>query len=453
MMKKILPLALVLLSCVALAAPKKGRVMFWYDTEDYTCPASDDGTLFHANLLTEFGFRGNFDIVGFYAQRLLELGRTDVIQALKRHAIGSQTLYHSLHPTICEYTDIEDWEAAYTRCLTQEAQAVGMLKATFGLDHVDCAVFPGNNVSPVGMYVYADLGAHVLGGAIDIFGDKTLDRLAWYCNLLQVPYHEEMDDNETLASRDLTIIYTHPNEVVTKTFWDAENYRGGNHCEWRKWKHPPLLSPEEQKQARAYWRSMMTRIKNDPRLSVVTFEDFVKELKPRVEITQADAPRLLADLKKGLQPIESPSWSISDVFQAAVHLLRGEKTFMPRKSWGFLEAPKGITQKTMLRRADILAAAKALNPDYFLPAEFAVGDQRIGPADLLIAMLEVLSGSADEITLEPRDQLGLVAKHLPQLPDLSLTAPGTWIIYAPTFKDRFITNRLRWQFWTLRYEE
>ena len=40
-----------------------------YDVEDYVCDAADEGTLCDARMLTELGVRGNFSLVGFYAQR------------------------------------------------------------------------------------------------------------------------------------------------------------------------------------------------------------------------------------------------------------------------------------------------------------------------------------------------------------------------------------------------
>ena len=441
----------VLASAALFAAPKRGRVMFWYDTEDYTCPAADEGTLFHAKLLTEFGFRGNFNLVGFYAQRLNELGRTDVIEALSKHSIGSQTLYHSRHPTICEYTDIADWDEAYRRCLAEEAQSVGMIKAVMKLDRLTNFVPPGTSVTPVAMYVYSDLGIRIYGGGMDVFGDGKIDRLAWYCNMLHVPYHAVPRDNDTLANRNLTVIYTHPNQVVTAQFWDGVNYRGENLCEWRKWKQPMLLTAEQQRGQRQGWRDLMARIKADSRLTVVDCDDLLREMNDRVKITRTDVPRLLKHMKAGLEPVEDPSWCVSDIFQAAVRFLCGEREFLPAKAWGFLEKPVGVTEPVTLARADLVVAAKGIRLDAFMPPQIRVGDRMIGPADFLIAALETLATDAGRVTVGPRDQLGPVAKHLPKLPDFRF--PGTWVIYSPDFRDDYLSNRLRWQFWTLRYED
>ena len=91
--------------CAALAADAKTKVMLFFDTEDYTCDRSNDAIRDIANLLTSEGVRGNFNIAGFLATRIVELRRTDVIDALKPHVIGTQTLYHSRHPNVAELGD------------------------------------------------------------------------------------------------------------------------------------------------------------------------------------------------------------------------------------------------------------------------------------------------------------------------------------------------------------
>ena len=65
---------------------------------------------------------------------------------------------------------------------------------------------------------------------------------------------------DELASRRITVIATHPCNVVTRRFRDGVNYRGGNLCAWRQWKTPPLLTSGEQAAARLAWRDLMRRI-------------------------------------------------------------------------------------------------------------------------------------------------------------------------------------------------
>ena len=87
-------------------AAHRTKVQLWFDAEDYTWAKSDDAIRDIANLLTEEGVRGHFNMVGYLAQKLVERRRFDVIDALKPHLVGDQTLYHSRHPVLPELTDL-----------------------------------------------------------------------------------------------------------------------------------------------------------------------------------------------------------------------------------------------------------------------------------------------------------------------------------------------------------
>ena len=120
MKKKLLFLTALL---AALAAEANTKIMFLFDTEDYTCDRSNDAIRDIANMLSSEGVRGNFNVVGYLATRLLELKRHDVIDALKSHVIGSQTLYHTRHPDMAELGDnptLQDCRNALAGVQTQK---------------------------------------------------------------------------------------------------------------------------------------------------------------------------------------------------------------------------------------------------------------------------------------------------------------------------------------------
>ena len=161
--KKSLAICICLL-CLSSVASGPTKVMSFFDTEDFTCDESSDAIRETAKILTEEGVRGEYNIVGYLARELVRLNRRDVIEALKPHAIGTQTLKHSVHPTVCERSDMADYETAYRNVLADESEGVGMLKAAFGLQHVDYAVPPGNSWSYASLYAFADLGMTFYGG-------------------------------------------------------------------------------------------------------------------------------------------------------------------------------------------------------------------------------------------------------------------------------------------------
>ena len=102
----------------------------------------------------------------------------------------------------------------------------------------------------------------------------------------------------------------------------------------------------------------------------------------------------------------------------------------------------------MLTREDIIAAAKDMKIDKFLPTKIKVGRKIIGPADFIFAALEVLMG-AEEVKVEPKPQLPNLDR-LPDLRDDSLN--GRWIEDF-AFEDKYLSDRLRLQSWTYRLLE
>src|SRR6478736_1324058 len=78
-------------------------VILWFDTEDYLLPADDDAAKRLAEMLSARGIRATFKVVGEKARVLERRGRTDVIEALKKHTIAYHSNYHSVHPTVTEY--------------------------------------------------------------------------------------------------------------------------------------------------------------------------------------------------------------------------------------------------------------------------------------------------------------------------------------------------------------
>src|SRR5215467_12990909 len=80
------------------AEPPRVDVILWFDTEDYLSLADDDACKRLADLLTERHIRATFKVVGEKARVLERRGRTDVIEALRKHDIGFHANYHSVHP-------------------------------------------------------------------------------------------------------------------------------------------------------------------------------------------------------------------------------------------------------------------------------------------------------------------------------------------------------------------
>jgi hypothetical protein len=158
----------------------------------------------------------------------------------------------------------------------------------------------------------------------------------------------------------------------------------------------------------------------------------------------------LEQILKKTAPMHIPcELSIADAFQAAVHFLRTEdELFFPGKTYGFLERPQGITAPLRVPAGALFEAARQLDLTAFLPPKIRVGQKYIGAADFAAAALTLLCGKDKngEVTLTPRPQQMNLDGH-PQLRDFTLK--GTWR-HSDAFEDRYLSERLRLQAWTIR---
>ena len=472
--------AAALLSFAAVAG-EPTKVMLLFDTEDYTCDRSNDAIRDIANILASEGVRGNFNVVGYLAERLVELRRFDVIEALKPHVIGTQTLYHSRHPDISELGDDPDYERSYRRTMADEAKGVGMIETAFGEGRCLFACPPGNSISPASFDVYSDLGILYNAGT-GFYGRKKPDGTywasmlmrtdgkalgLWYFNQNHIPYYlgfgiqddlmpgtdrkyRELDKTlAELAQWDCAVLYMHPHMALKTQHWDGPNYRKGNLVEWRKWLPTPDRNAADTAIYYENLRALIRKLKADERFEITDIEAYAKTIKPRKPITGAELPQIRAALLKEFGCIREPaSWCVADAFQAAVRLLRGEKEYRPGKVFGFLRKPRGVTEEVSVSAADLREAASLLDLSRFLPDEIVVGGRTIGPADFLFAALEVLTTGTESVTIVPREQLGSFG-IIEQFEKYNMA--GTWC-HTPEFKDKYVTDRLRLQLWTLRLE-
>jgi hypothetical protein len=291
-----------LLACLATVAgcsaapaapiPMKGGapkviVVLWFDTEDYLLPADDDATLRLATFLSGEGIRGTFKIVGEKARVLERRGRTDVIDALKRHEIGFHSNFHSVHPTPAEYLSTLGWDEGVAEFERREGPGLEDLRRIFG-QNPSCYGQPGSSWGPQsfgamrkwGMSAYLDSGSHVG------FDKKAM----YYCGLLtmyDLAHHprtglgareDVAKANEAFAAAHdklvkegggIVSIWYHPCEFVHKKFWDSIFADGANPPR-EAWTPPPQKTPEETKIAFENFETWIRFIKSFPDVGFVT---------------------------------------------------------------------------------------------------------------------------------------------------------------------------------------
>lgn len=435
------------------------EIMFFFDTEDYTSNRSADAIYDWASMCSDEGITGHFAVVGLLAKQLSAWGRNDVISALKPHIIGTHSYGHSLHPDICEITDLEDFNAAYAVAKKEENEALRLINSVLSPARIMFACPPGNSKSYAAMYLYADMGIPFY---CDTIFTNARNTGIYACNQLHIDYtisletlflrEPQTDINELLNDlhnkKDRVILYTHPNMSVKTEAWDRLNYNKSNLRPFGEWIEAADRDPEQTKRFYSRFRELIKAVKADDRFEITNLGKIEAKQKPRIAITQKSIAKIRQSLAKGLSPISSPSLSLSDAFCGVCSLLRGGSSYKPLKSYGFLEAPQGVNASCRVSGDELRAAAQNIDISGFLPNKIRVGEIDIGPADFMLAGLEVLDEGLDWVEITPK----------PQLPDLydfsklrDFRLKNTWI-HSPKLLDAYLSDRARLQSWTIRYE-
>ena len=432
-------------------------LVFSFDVEDYVNPNAADGILWTAELLRRAGVRGCFNIVARLAEALVEWGREDVIEALKYHEIDIHSLAHSYHPTINEYTDLADYEAARAEFLRHEGEAREIISRILGADTFPAACPPGSSVSYVAHYGYAEMGIPIYTG--DSLVDPAHGRPIYNCNVMSLDYHVYLEKfllqndragidahlERVAQSMETYVMAHHPQMAIIDRFCDLINFNGEN-VPREKWKLSNVRPPEVTARFYENFEYLVEKIKSDPRFRIVTYEELAQIYREGERVvTKEDIPDLRAELEKCFFPTTLPkSLCLTDMLYACRDLLRGQARHVCGKVYGFLEEPYAITAPVMLTADEIVSAAEQI-PDGFLPTEIRIGAQRIGVADWLRGALAVLCGE-EQVTLTPAPwQIDM--DQFPAIRDMKLS--DGWI-HRADFRDEHLSRRARLQSWTFR---
>ena len=245
---------------------------------------------------------------------------------------------------------------------------MGMVKAACGVDSFPAAVPPGDSMSYVAMYTYADWGVPLYLGCLF----RTPDGAGvYYCNGFHTDYDRCMEwffARETFdvkaflddaASRRRVFLYNHPNRVLYRIFWDAVNYMGKNLHPMYEWEEPERCTPQETARYYRRLRELLDALKTDGRFRICTFD----ELRDRAladiygrTVTRAQLPAIRASLEERFRWVTEPvSLSVADAFYAARHFLLHPESdeYHPGEVHGFLTEPEGVTEPTALSAGEI----------------------------------------------------------------------------------------------------
>lgn len=436
------------------------NVIFSFDTEDIINERGADGILRCARILREEGIKGCFNIIGLLPNALAEWGRYDIVKELKYHEIDFHSHSHSVHPTINEYTDKENYYEALDEFIKDESAGMKKVKEFFNRDYLPAACIPGNCTSYVAHYGYEKLGFKFFSG--DNIYDKVSYRPIYNCNTVSLHYARSLDGvlfrlnkneiadyvNETARGKHTMIFFHHPQRAYCKTFWDGDNFNKKNTPK-DQWIKSEIHNTEDTERFYENFRALVRHLRDDGDFKIITYEELAKQTTEAERIiTKKELGEMQNQINEYFFPVTTPnSYCIADIFLACRSLLLGKESHVCGKVYGFLSEPYTASEQITLTYEDAVKIANSIDPDSFLPTEFLVNGKKIGPRDLLDAFLTFLLDGANEYTVKPNQPWQIDLDQFPSLRDLNYK--GSWV-HADSLNDDYLSDRLRYQSWTVR---
>jgi len=485
--------------CPAAAAAAQVNVILWFDTEDYLLPADDDAAKRLAEMLTERGIRATFKVVGEKARVLQRRGRTDVIAALQKHAIGYHANLHSVHPTVSEYLADCGWCDGVAEFVRREGGGAEDVRRIFSVPSLVCYGQPGSSWAPQAIGALKEIG--VANDGVPCYVDEGThvglnEQPFWYVGALNV-YHMgenytrmELHDPaavepakqrvaaivERLGRQEgggLISIYYHPCEWVHKEFWDGVNFRRGANPPREQWKAPPQRPPEETEAAFQRFGQYIDYIRSLPNVRFVTASD-LPEIYPD-EVRTAGVPEedlltmitnVLAGAGKGIdfQVIDHHAYSLADQFAALTRAVAwadlGDVVF-PMRCKGLLGPDSPPPPPVPARQVPWKAFREAtldvlsfIESEGRVPSRVFIGPDPIPPVDFLVALASAydIYQTKGDFPAEEGVAIGINSEVLPAR-HIAADTPGLfgdWIIHKEGFRAPKILEQGRLQAWTLK---
>ena len=466
------------------AAAPPVYVVLWFDTEDYILPASDDAALHIATFLTHENIRGTFKVVGEKARTLERRGRTDVIEALKKHEIGYHSNYHSVQPTPAAYLDALGWDDGVAEFDRRERPGFDDVRRIFGVAP-SCYGQPGSSWAPQtlgamkqwGMKVYLDAGRHV---ALD-------GKPFYYCGLLNIYQITNMprtgltnpgdlqeaeskfsDARKQLQSEGgglISIIY-HPCEFAHKEFWDGANFRNGANPPREQWKLPAAKTPEETRVAFDIWENYVRFMRHFDDVRFITASDAVQLYADRAvdQKWNTAAVKTLATAvgdAPGFQQRDGYSLSAAEILailsqfvaeRAAGHenasIAYPSSPYGPSSPEVALEGPVTVDGEQFLRTAADVADSVRVHGR--IPSAVWLGSQPVPPEaflrSLALVAVDLADGKPMAKTIEIKPARLASAKYVAgDDPNL-----WKWVIFRPGFHAPHVMELAKREAWSLK---
>ena len=454
-------------------------VAFQFDTEDFITPETDDILLDIIEVLDNFGVKGSFCIVGEKIRILERRGRTDILEALKRHDIAYQSNLHSVHPLISEYLKDKGWIEGVEEVKRREKPGIIDIERILGV-RPSAFIQPGGSWAPQTPYALAEMGIPVY--ADGIFNDDPV----WFCGAIcfkasmGFPENSRWEDLDGLKRRfdeiyeskaggGLLTIVMHPCKFVTEKFWDTINFSDGRNPPNNRLIPPPIREKGKIEESLHVFERFVSFILDHPSLQVVTFRD-IKELYGEPEGRELNLTSIfkLARRAAGMndwQVIDGVSISPAEMLRLFTdlivdHLQIGEepKRLQVHFTLGPTSKPVGNDQTVRISRERLIdalcSAKKFIDMHNEVPSAVKVENVQLGPASLLEASARIIIYYSEHGALPKNIELN----GLPSLPEVTrrwnlaerVKRQWRWRIFPRGFESKMIEELTLLQTWSMR---
>lgn len=218
------------------------KLILTFDIEDFVNSNAIIALRTIVEILNKYQLRSILFITGHMAEKLSNY--PELLDLLKNHEIGFHSSSHSVRPTIPEYTDLENYNDAYSISLERETAHINpltgeingeggiyFLQDLFHPKKIEAFRAPGMSWNPPHLEALVDLGIK-----FDFSANITTSIPVHYKGVTFYPYTFTQQwegvrlDYQSLLSailrRKVSVFDCHPTLYVNHNMWDYSYYNG-----------------------------------------------------------------------------------------------------------------------------------------------------------------------------------------------------------------------------------
>lgn len=470
----------------------KSRIVHYFDVEDVFF-----GNKYNvhgipkwlAEILTEEGVVGTFNITGKKIESLVKDGRYDVIEKLRNHEIGNHTMNGSFQPAMPEYLSDKDWAGGIEAIQKNEMGCFDLIEKVFGKEayhfhqHFDC--ISAQAFSAFGKY--GKVVSSAIGYVHDFYPGHAV---AWYCGNLSFSidrncsfpqyYYEGKFKNGFGAWEErirelsgdvdfFTIFGSHPFELISTIYTDRFCSVNGKNLPPEKfglWGTPELRSASELEEVKKVYRMAVRAMTRQNCAELSSFKELARLYGAQKKfISQADLEPFCCDVMEKWQIAVGRYFSPAELLVALCRIAVDYKTGGPVADslrrypvLGPLQFPVGWPEMPELEPDFIcLKAGEILNTATctgHLPANVSDGEREIGIGHFLRGIcsfyLDIISGRRPGKVKMWEPFFRYKQRIMPQWPIQDIKLWNTHFLRSPEFNPFNLYKFQRLMNWTLK---